>query len=78
MIATQVDISIIRIRIIEFYGFVRELWRNLFTLVAVAVDLDFSGDKTVHSLLPSSLYNRFALQVAPWNRINFANWLLIE
>ena len=34
---------------------VRELWRDLLTLIAVAGDLDFSEDKTAHTWLPGSL-----------------------
>ena len=33
----------------RFKAAVRELWRDLLTLLAVAGDLDFSEDKTAHN-----------------------------
>ena len=64
-LATLVDISIIsdlnyKILVLRLSSWVMAWFA--YTLVAVAGDLDFSEDKTVHSWLPLGLYNRFVLQ----------------
>ena len=64
-LATQAISIFARIHLQEAWGFpsfVRELWRDLFTLLAVAGDLDFSEDKTAHNWLPGSSKVRSVLQ----------------